>query len=155
MQLKWMLSHTRGYLELGMVDAAAAELERVPKEHANNFEVRVLQALIFQERKDWTALTPLAAGLTRDQPQDAGWWIMWAYATRRADSLAAAEKILLEAESNHPTDAMIKFNLGCYACQLGDLPRAQAYVDKAIALDERFREAAAKDSDLEPLRLNQ
>lgn len=152
MQLKWHLSHTRGYLELGMVEEAAAELGLVPAADADNFDVRVLRALVLQEKKAWLALAPLAAGLVNEKPDDAGWWIMWAYAVRRADSLEAAEKILVAAQSNHPKEATILFNLGCYACQRGDLAKAQAHVDCAIALDEHFREAAATDPDLAPLR---
>jgi tetratricopeptide (TPR) repeat protein len=152
MQLKWLLSHTRGYLELGMVEEAAAELDRVPAAAATAFEVRVLRALVLQERKQWTELKPIAASLVREKPEEAGWWIMWAYATRRADSLAEAEKILIEAEANHPKEATIQFNLGCYACQRGDLATARSHVDRAIALDQHFREAAATDPDLAPLR---
>jgi tetratricopeptide (TPR) repeat protein len=152
MQLKWLLSHTRGYLELGMVEEAAAELERVPASADGHFDVRVLRAIVLQEKKQWSALVPLAAGLAREKPDDAGWWIMWAYAVRRAESLAAAEIILLEAEKSHPNEATIQFNLGCYACQRGDLATARVRVDRAIALNEHFREAAATDPDLAPLR---
>ncbi|MBK9992094.1 MAG: hypothetical protein IPP19_15570 [Verrucomicrobia bacterium] len=152
MQLKWLLSHARGYLELGMVTEAANELESVPASADGQFDVRVLRALVSQEQKHWVRLVPLAAGLAREKPDDAGWWIMWAYAVRRAESLAAAEKILLEAETNHPKEATIQFNLGCYACQRGDLATARERVDRAIALDSHFREVAVTDPDLAPLR---
>ena len=154
MQLKWLLSHARGYLELGMVEEAAVELDRVPIESASEFDVRVLRALVLQEQKHWVRLVPIAAGLAREKPNDAGWWIMWAYATRRASTLAAAEKILLEAETYHPQEATIQFNLGCYACQRGDLAIERTRVDAAIALDSHFRDAAATDPDLAPLREN-
>ena len=65
---------------------------------------------------------------------------------------AAAESILLDAERAHPREATIQFNLGCYACQRGDLPAARRRVDRAIALDPAFREAAATDPDLAALR---
>lgn len=152
MQLKWRLSHARGYLELGMVGAAETELDHVPPQSTDDFEVRSLRALIMQEKKDWKNLAPLAERLVRDCPADPGWWIMWAYAVRRADSLASAEKILIEAEARHPKEATIQFNLGCYACQRGDLLRARTYVDCAIALDEQFKDAAEIDPDLAPLR---
>ena len=77
---------------------------------------------------------------------------MWAYGTRRAESLTAAEKILLEAEALHGTNPTVQFNLGCYACQLGNLTAAQARVKRAIALDRHFQLLAQTDSDLEPLR---
>ncbi len=152
MQLKWLLSHARGYLELGMVEEAAVELENVPAAAQADFEVRVLHALVWQEKKSWAKLLPLAAGLAREKPDDASWWIMWAYAMRRANSLAEAEVILLEAETHHPKEATIQFNLGCYACQRGDLAAARRRVDHAIALDPQFRAAAATDPDLAPLR---
>jgi predicted Zn-dependent protease len=152
MQLKWLLSHARGYLELGMVGEAAAELDRIPELTASEFDVRVLRALVLQEQKQWVRLVPIAAGLVREKPDDAGWWIMWAYATRRSSSLAAAEKILHEAETKHPQEATIQFNLGCYACLRGDLATARTRVDRAIALDEHFRDAVDADPDLAPLR---
>jgi tetratricopeptide (TPR) repeat protein len=152
MQLKWLLSHARGYLELGMVEEAAGELDRIPELSASDFDVRVLRALVLQEQKHWVRLVPLAAGLAREKPDDAGWWIMWAYATRRSSSLKAAEAILLEAETHHPKEATIQFNLGCYACQLGDLKKARSRVNCAIKLDDHFREATLIDPDLAPLR---
>ena len=114
--------------------------------------MRVLRSLVLQEQKHWVRLVPLAAGLAKEKPDDPGWWIMWAYATRRATTLAEAEKILLEAETHHPKEATIQFNLGCYACQRGDLTTARKRVDHAIALDDHFRDAAVTDPDLAPLR---
>lgn len=152
MQPKWRISHARGYLELGMVEEAAAELAAVPAEAAETLEVLGLQALVFQEQKKWAHLRVVTHKLVRMAPDDAGWWIMWAYAVRRSDSLEAAEKILHEAEVLHPKDATIQFNLGCYACQLGNLTNAKNRVDRAIALNAAFQQMAASDPDLEPLR---
>jgi Tfp pilus assembly protein PilF len=152
MQLKWRLSHARGYLELGMIAEAAAELDLVPPESANDIEVRLLRAVVLQEQKRWPALAETAASLVDEQPGNPSGWIMWAYAVRRSQSLPAAEKILLAAAKQHPEEATIQFNLGCYACQQGDMEKAQAYVKNAIALDDQFRSAAEKDPDLEPLR---
>ncbi|HTX64655.1 MAG TPA: hypothetical protein VMD31_02715 [Opitutaceae bacterium] len=149
---KWRLSHARGYLGLGMVAEAAAELERLPAAAAQETEALGLRALILQEREQWPALVETARQLVRRQPGEAGWWIAWAYATRRSHSLAAAEAILLEAERTHPAEATVQFNLGCYACLRGDLPEARRRVDRAIALDQTFRAAAATDPDLASLR---
>src|SRR5438270_4864338 len=152
MQVKWRLSHARGYLSLGMVSEAEAELSQIPAEKASSIEVLALRAVLLQEQKKWRSMHQVAEELVKQQPGDAGWWIMWAYAARRSESLATAEKILREAEMVHPGDATIQFNLGCYACQRGDLASARRHVDQAIALDERFRETATTDSDLVPLR---
>ena len=46
---------------------------------------------------------------------------------------------------------MTQFNLGCYACQLGDIEQAKTRVGKAIELDAKFKLLALDDADLEPL----
>ena len=56
------------------------------------------------------------------------------------------------AEQRHPEEATIQFNLGCYACQRGDLKVARERVTRAIALDAAFQQAASTDPDLAPLR---
>jgi Tfp pilus assembly protein PilF len=152
MDLKWRLSQARGYLGLGMVEEAAKELARVPAEEAEQTEVLALRAHVLQEQSDWSPLEEVARELVRRQSAESGWWITWAYATRRSRSLAAAEAILLDAERAHPREATIQFNLGCYACQRGDLTGARHRIDRAVALDPSFREAAASDPDLAPLR---
>jgi tetratricopeptide (TPR) repeat protein len=149
---RWLLSHARGYLELGLVEEAAAELAQLPADQLDGDEALALRAVIQQEHRDWPALCHTADLLVRRHPAVAGSWITLAYATRRAVSLAAAEAILLEAESLHPREATIQFNLGCYACQRGDLATARRRVDAAVALDSGFAAAAATDPDLAALR---
>lgn len=152
MDLKWRLSHARGYLGLGMVEQAAVELDQLPADAAQETEALELRALVQQEQEKWPALVETARQLVLRQPGQAGWWIAWAYATRRSRSLAAAEAILLEAERTHPQEATVHFNLGCYACLRGDLTEARRRVERAITLDKSFRAAAASDPDLAALR---
>ncbi len=146
------ISHAQGYLGLGMVAEAAAELELIPLPERDSLEVLALRVAVLQEQGDWPALATLAGEFAHRAPTEAAAWVTWAYATRRADSLPAAEKILLEAESHHTADPTIQFNLGCYACQRGDLVEARRRVDRAIALDKNFRALAGTDPDLAPLR---
>ncbi|HEY1110725.1 MAG TPA: hypothetical protein VGE76_18885, partial [Opitutaceae bacterium] len=118
----------------------------------NEVEVLGVRLAIFQERQNWPALRDLARLVVARAPGEAAGWITWAYAVRRADSLADAEQILLAAEAQHPEEPTIQFNLGCYACQRGDLAAARRRVDRAIALEPRFAEAAKTDPDLAALR---
>lgn len=146
------LAHARGYLELGMVAEAAAELDRVPAPERDSLEALALRVAVLQEQQDWPQLAKLAGEFARRAPTEVAAWVTWAYATRRAQSLAAAETILLEAEGHHAAEPTIQFNLGCYACQRGDLAEARRRVDAAIALDHDFRALAGTDPDLAPLR---
>lgn len=152
MQSKWRLSHAQGYLGLGMVAEAAAELEQLPDSERDTTPVLSLRIAILQEQKNWPALRDAAIEFVRRTPNEAGGWVTWAYAVRRSESILAAEEVLRIAETKHPAEPTIQFNLGCYACQLGDLAEARRRVDRAITLDGKFRELAATDADLAPLR---
>jgi len=116
--------------------------------------VMAVRLAVLQEQGKWPQLRNLARDFVQRVPDEPAAWVTWAYATRRADSIAAAEKILLEAEQHHPSEPTIQFNLGCYACQRGDLSEARARVDRAIELDSKFSALAETDSDLAPLRAN-
>jgi Flp pilus assembly protein TadD len=146
------ISYAQGYLALGMVAEAAAELARLPAADAQRPEALAVRLAVLHEQKKWTEVRDLARELVRSTPAEPALWISWAYATRRAESLDAAEEILREAEERHPTEPTIQFNLGCYACLRGDLAAARAHVDRAIALDSSFAKLAATDPDLAPLR---
>jgi predicted Zn-dependent protease len=152
MLTKRRISHAQGYLELGMVAEAAAELEKIGQPENTTTEVIAIRLAVLQEQAQWPQLRDLAREFVERVPGEPAAWVTWAYATRRAVSIKDAEKILLEAEQHHPAEATIQFNLGCYACQRGDLTEARTRVDRAIALDSKFAELAATDSDLAPLR---
>ena len=146
------ISYAQGYLALGMVNEAAAELERITAPDSQTSEVLSLRLAVLHEQERWPDVSFLAGELVKRAPEEAALWITWAYATRRAESLPAAEKILREAEQLHPQEPTIQFNLGCYACQRGDLVAARTRVDRAIALDKKFAQLAGTDPDLAPLR---
>jgi Flp pilus assembly protein TadD len=152
MNPNWRLSHARGYVALGLHDLAEEELAALGPERASDDEVLALRVEILQARQQWLMLQPLVAELVKRQPKEPGWWIVWAYATRRAESLFVAEAILREAELLHPDEATIQFNLGCYACQRGDLADARIRVERAQSLNPAFRDSILTDSDLAPLR---
>lgn len=152
MQPKWRLSHMQGYLGLGMVKEAAAEWKQLPQDARDTTPALALQMALLQAQEAWPALRDVAIEYVRRTPEDAGGWITWAYATRRAETLAAAEEVLIVAETKHPGEPTIQFNLGCYACQRGDLAEARRRVDRAIEMDASFRELAGTDPDLAPLR---
>lgn len=146
------LLHARGYLGLGLLAEAENEILLAERAGAETGAIESVRMLLLHEREDWRAVRELSRSLIARGDAEAGAWISCAYATRRTESLAAAEAVLLEAEPHFPEEPTIQFNLGCYACQRGDLAAARARVDRAIALEPSFREAAATDPDLAPLR---
>ena len=146
------ISFAQGYLALGMVSEAAAELAQLTPRDADRPEALAVRLAVLHEQKKWDQVCDLARNLVRRSPSEPALWVTWAYATRRSVSLAAAEKVLREAVTHHPVEPTIQFNLGCYACLRGDFAEAQARVDRAVALDAKFAQLAATDPDLETLR---
>lgn len=131
---------------------AQAELDRISGPDADTTPVIAMRMAVLQEAEEWPKLATLAGKLVERTPSEAAGWVTWAYATRRAKTLAAAEAILIRAERLHPHEPTIQFNLGCYACLRGDLAAARRRVDRAVALDPKFLHAAATDPDLAALR---
>jgi hypothetical protein len=93
----------------------------------------------------------VAKTLADYEPENAQWWISWAFATRRAESIEAARKILIEAWKSHGKEPMLLFNLACYECQLGNLAKAKEMLGVVFELDPRMRVVALDDEDLKPL----
>lgn len=57
----------------------------------------------------------------------------------------------MEGVGRHSNEPIIHYNLGCYACQLGDLDAAKGHLKRAFEIEPKCREMALEDSDLEPL----
>lgn len=135
-----------------MLAEAAEELAKVPEAEKDGLDFLSVRLALLQEQQDWPALRDHAGDYAHRAPGEAAAWVTWAYAARRADSITAAQKILLQAIPHHPANGTIQFNLACYAAQLGELADARHHLDLAIALDKEFAQAATTDPDLAPLR---
>ncbi len=108
------LRAAHGYIELGMFDAANAELEEIDPLCRHLPEVLMSRLAIYHGMEKWELLAVIAKRLTEWNPQEPGYFVELAYATRRAESIHAAHAILTQAAGLHPNDGMIQFNLACY-----------------------------------------
>ncbi|HEY5741296.1 MAG TPA: hypothetical protein VIS99_02040 [Terrimicrobiaceae bacterium] len=104
-----------GYRELGMFDDAANALEEIEPEDKRRKEVLGARVDLYMEAKKWDMAAAVASHLVKIEPEEAGWWISLAYSLRRAESIEKAETILLRARELHHDNALIEFNLACYA----------------------------------------
>ena len=150
--LKWQLSHALGYIALGMYEDAEGELMLVSPDKRGSPDVLAVGIDLYHQTKDWEKLYGTAEQLTKVQPDNPGGWVSCAYATRRIKSITDAQSILIEGETHHPKEPTIKYNLGCYACKLGEFDDAEYYIRKAISFDESFKKMAQDDPDLDELR---
>ena len=110
-----------------------------------------LRLEIYRTAQKWKMMEVVASKLKRRQPDDPVHWNNLAFSIRRKDSIKAPQILLLEALEKFPNDAMTRYNLGCYACKLGDLEDAKKLAGEAIKMDSKFKLLALEDADLEPL----
>lgn len=149
------LSAAVGWLGLGNVAEACAELEKIAPQFQSHPEVLAVQFDIHAAAGKWDAAAEVAATLTRLEPEEPGAWVSLAYATRRkpGGGIPQARAILIQAQRSFPREQIIAYNLACYDCQLGDLDAAKAWLDKACTLGDagKMKRMALQDLDLESL----
>jgi predicted Zn-dependent protease len=144
-----------GWLELGNCAEAKAELAQISPAQADHPEVLELRWSILAEEKRWDEGLQVAQVLLRRAPERPTGWLHRAYALRRAPDggLQKAWEALLPAFDKFPKEAIIPFNLSCYACQMRQLDAARDWLKRAVRIGgkEKIKRMALKDSDLEPL----
>jgi tetratricopeptide (TPR) repeat protein len=140
-----------GYAQLGMFLDANAELEKVDPYKRAAPEILALRVAIYKGLERWELMQVVAQRLVEFDVRNIDFVISYAFATRRAESIEAAKQILLNAEPKFPNQAVIKYNLACYFCQLEDLESAKDYLKRAFEIDPNWRLQALEDEDLQPL----
>lgn len=138
----------QGYLELGMALDADAEIDRIDPELRHLPEVLVARVCIYLTLEKWELMQTVAKRLVNHNPDNLQWTVWLAYATRRAVSIDAAKRILLEAVERHPDAALFHYNLACYESVQGEVEVAKARLQHALKLDPSLRLKAVDDPDL-------
>jgi len=141
-----------GYTQLGMNAEALQELDLVSGPERTSVEVLSLELAILHQSNQWTESMKVAGRMVELDPENPDWHIAYAFATRRARSLDQARSILAHALALFPANALIHYNLGCYAAQLGELDQSCSLIEEAFRMDRKFRKIAQTDPDLEPVR---
>ncbi len=145
------LTAAQGYVTLGMWLDANAELEEIDPEVRHVPEVLEVRVEIFRALEKWELMQTVAKALAIHDPDEPQWTVLWAFATRRADSIEHARIILVNAIERRPNVAIFHYNLACYICQLGELKKAKVRLHRAFKLDPGMRVMALDDDDLKPL----
>jgi predicted Zn-dependent protease len=147
------LEYTQGYLMLGLVEEAAAELELIPDQDALSDNVLEVAIDVYSMQQRWNSAVTAAQEYARRNPDEPKGWISWAFALRRLKSIQEAEAVLLEGEKRvGNTCALIHYNLACYRCQLGDKSGAMERLTTACRMEPVWKQSALADPDLAPLK---
>ena len=134
-----------------MFDDAARALEEIELEDKTRKEVLYAQVNLYVAAEKWYLAAAVAGHLVKADPKNPGTWINLAHLVRRAENVEQAERVLLKARAWHPKDALIAFNLACYASVMGRMEEAKIRLKFAIKLDRNIRRLVLADRDLQPL----
>ena len=142
---------------LGLNSPAEARLELDAVAIAQQSHPAVLEArwLVYSHEKNWRDALAVAEREVAVLPGEAGGWLHRAYALRRVEGggLAQAWDALLPAAEKFPSEAVIAYNLSCYACQMNKLDAARAWFTRAVEAGgkDMIKKMALDDEDLKPL----
>ena len=134
-----------------MFDDAARALEEIELEDRTRKEVLYAQVNLYVGAEKWYLAAAVAGYLVKADPQNPDIWIKLAYLVRRAENVEQAERVLFKARAWHPKNALIAFNLACYASAMGRMEEAKIRLQFAIRLDKNILRLALDDRDLQPL----
>lgn len=141
----------QGWLLLENYAAADRALRLIPPAFRKRPEVEQFRAQLHLAAGRWARAVPLLRRMLKKDPTEVQYWVSLAFAVRRSESIAAAEAILLEARERFPQEAILWFNLACYAAQQGRVVEARDLLVEAVKREAGFRMLAKSDPDLAPL----
>jgi len=141
----------QGYLELGMVEEALAELVAVQSPAISDPDLIELRLHILMQGGRWTDALASAEELLRLNSSAIPAYIHGAFALHELGRTAEARDLLLRAPEILGADPTYHYNIGCYEAVLGNSDSAMQSLKKSFALDETYRDFAKLDPDLEAI----
>lgn len=147
-----------GWLGLGDVQEAEAELERIRSSLRQHPDVLQVRWQIHARRQEWEVCFSLAKSLTQIAPARRFGWVHLACSLHQLNRTEEAREILLYALDMFEPNATMAFYLSRYCCRLGDLDEGRRWLDRAFALARQqparrhLKERALTEPDLAPLR---
>ncbi len=150
----FFLSAAEGWLELGNDREALLELAALAPEFWEHPQVLEVRWGIYAQAEKWELAVDAARRLTEILPKHGLGWVHLAFSLHELKQTQAAWDILLPVVEKFPQDGIMRYNLACYACQLGDVSAALQWLARASKIlgKKEIQAMALTDPDLKPLR---
>jgi predicted Zn-dependent protease len=145
------LLSAQGYLELGMVEEALAELSSFSGPFAQDPDIVELRLHIQMQGERWNDALISAEELLRITPDAVPAFIHGAFALHEMGRTSEARDLLLKGPPVLKNDPTFHYNIGCYEAVLGNKEAALQSLQLSFALDETYRDFAKGDPDLKLL----
>ena len=145
------LQYANGYLELGMVKEARAELAAIDDADRDCRDYRLMMVKLHLETRQWKRMEVVSKSLVEIDPEDVFGWVNWAYALRELNRTLDAKSVAEKGVALHPDEAVLWFNLACYCSLIGEVEDASNHLDRAISIEKSFEAESVDDPDLDNL----
>jgi predicted Zn-dependent protease len=147
------LEAAQGWFELGNRIEATEELDHITPEMRGHPSVLEMRFHIYAVAKKWEYAAEIAKAISEFLPENPFGFIQLAYSLHELKRTQEAWNVLLPVVDKFPKEFIMRYNLACYACQLGNLKDARAWLEKAVDLAGRkeVQLMVLDDPDLEPL----
>jgi tetratricopeptide (TPR) repeat protein len=147
------LEAAEGWLMLGNPIEAHEELEGLSSESNHHPEVLAMRWQVYATARWWEAAYVVSKALCEMAPNAAAAWICQANTLRNYKGVIDAWSLLLSIVNRFAEDAIIRYNLACYASQMGLMEESCGWLVQAFELEEsaQLKLAALYDPDLQPL----
>jgi tetratricopeptide (TPR) repeat protein len=150
---KRLFEAAQGWLGLGNWEEANEELENITPGFKAHPEVLALRFQIYSKAKKWDYAAEIARSIAELLPDNPFGPFHLAYSLHELKRTKEAYDVLIAVVDKFPNEHLMRYNLACYSCQLGNMKEAYQWLEKAIDLagKEDIRQTALEDRDLEPL----
>jgi tetratricopeptide (TPR) repeat protein len=147
------LNAAEGWLGLGDAAEAEHELNKLSLPLLAHPEVLRVRYHLYEKTLRWERAAEMGEQLCQIVPEAPFGWIHLAYALHELRRTKEAYHVLLPVLDRFPDEYIMRYNLACYACQLGDLEEARGWLRKAIAVigKDTVKDLASTDADLQTL----
>jgi tetratricopeptide (TPR) repeat protein len=148
------LSAAVGWLELGNWREADEELEKIAPALRAHPDVLEIRWAIHAKAGKWEQCVDIGNDLINADAENSSGWIHRSFALHELKRTQEAADLLVPAAALFPEEWLIRYNLACYACQLGDREEAWKWLKMALSLGDakQVKLMALNDPDLKPLR---
>jgi tetratricopeptide (TPR) repeat protein len=147
------LSAAIGWLELGNQIEANEELEKITPELRVHPDVLEIRLQIYTKAKQWERCVDIGNALVKVAPNRPFGWLQRSFSLHELKRTQEAAELLVPAAVLFPKEWRIRYNLACYACQLGNKKEAWKWLEFAFDLSDSkaVKLMALNDPDLETL----
>lgn len=150
------LKAAEGWLDLGNLLEADAELDQIAAENRAHPDVLQLRWRIYAAAGRWHACLDIATALTAMVPERRFGWVHRAFTLRKLDRPQEALAVYAEAIERLGMSPTLALGLACCHAKLGDMVETKRCLELALDLSEdketqkRLKLKALEEPDLEP-----